>query len=77
MTGKLVYGWGMKTTFEEVLEWGGGTHQALAEKLGLKSGQAVTMWGGLIPEAQAYKIQVLSSNRFKVSELPVRPRKRA
>lgn len=62
-------------TFQEIVDHFGGTHQALADALGIVR-EAVTMWGGEIPEAQAYKIQVLSKGKFKVSDMPVRYRKR-
>ena len=65
----------MKATLEQIIEWAGGTHQALADRLGLKSGQAVTMWNGVIPESQAYKIQVISNGKFKVADMPVKYRK--
>lgn len=53
----------------------GGTHEALAAQLGVVR-EAVTMWGGVIPESHAYKIQVLSKGKFKVAEMPVKYRKR-
>ena len=58
-------------TFEDVVEHFGGTHQSLADALGI-SREAVTMWGGAIPESRAFQIEVLSEGKFKATELPVR-----
>ena len=60
-------------TFAEIVEHFGGTHEALAKRLGI-SREAVTMWGGEIPESRAFQIQVLSDGRFKVDDMPVRGR---
>lgn len=67
----------MKVKFQDVLDHFGGTHQTLADKLGLQSREAVTMWGGKIPESQAYKIEVLSGGKFKVADMPVKYRRKA
>lgn len=72
VSGKQVYASRVKVKIEEIIEWGGGTNQALAEKLGLESGQAISMWRGRIPDSQAYKIEVLSEGRFKVKDMPIK-----
>lgn len=59
------------TTFDEVLDHFGGTHEALANALGITR-EAVTMWKGEIPEARAFQIEVLSAGKFKADELPVK-----
>ena len=59
------------TTFDDVVEHFGGTHQSLADALGITR-EAVTMWGGVIPESRAFQIEVLSEGKFKAAELPVR-----
>lgn len=58
-------------TFEQVLEHFGGTHEALANALGITR-EAVSMWKGEIPEARAFQIEVLSGGKFKAADLPVR-----
>lgn len=58
-------------TFQQVLDHFGGTHQALAEKLGITR-TAVTMWGGKIPANRAYQIEVVTGGKLKYSDLPVK-----
>ena len=60
-------------TFEQVLDHFGGTHESLANALGI-SREAVTMWKGEIPEARAFQIEVLSAGKFKAADLPVKRR---
>ena len=57
-------------TFEQIVDHFGGTHQSLADALGI-SREAVTMWGGRIPESRAYQIQVISGGRFQAKDLPI------
>ena len=59
------------TTFDDVLKYFGGTHESLADALGITR-VAVTMWKGEIPEGRAYQIEVVSGGRFKADELPVK-----
>ncbi len=59
------------TTFDDVLKYFGGTHESLADALGITR-EAVTMWKGEIPEGRAYQIEVVSGGRFKADELPVK-----
>lgn len=63
-------------TFEQVLQHFGGTHESLADALGI-SREAVTMWRGRIPEQRAYQIEVLSKGKLRAAELPTRRRNRA
>ena len=58
-------------TFDQVLNHFGGTHQALADALGI-SRTAVTMWRGEIPEHRAYQIEVVSGGKLKAAKLPVK-----
>lgn len=60
-------------TFDDVIDHFGGTHESLADALGI-SREAVSMWKGLIPESRAFQIEVLSGGKFKATELPVKPR---
>lgn len=66
----------MRVKFQTIIDHFGGTHQALAEALGVTR-EAVTMWGGKIPELQAYKIQSLSEGKFTVANMPIKYRKTA
>lgn len=59
------------STFEDVVAHFGGTHEALAEALGITR-EAVTMWKGEIPESRAFQIEVLSRGKFKAADLPVK-----
>lgn len=58
-------------TFEQVIEYFGGTHESLANALGITR-EAVTMWKGEIPESRAFQIEVLSRGRFKAADLPTK-----
>ena len=55
-------------TYEDVLKHFGGTHQSLADALGITR-EAVTMWRGKIPKNRAYQIEVLTGGRFKAKNL--------
>ena len=63
-------------TFQDVLDHFGGTHQSLADALGITR-EAVTMWNGEIPPQRAFQIEVVSKGKFKAAELPVRQRTEA
>lgn len=60
-------------TFEQVLDHFGGTHESLANALGITR-EAVTMWRGEIPEARAFQIEVLSGGKLKAADLPTKRR---
>lgn len=55
-------------TLKEVLSHFGGTHEALADALGIER-TAVTMWRGRIPKLRAYQIESLSQGKFKADDL--------
>lgn len=58
-------------TFQQVLDHFGGTHQALADALGIRR-HAVTQWGGQIPLSRAYQIEIVTGGKLKAADLPVK-----
>jgi hypothetical protein len=62
-------------SFDEVLQHFHGV-TGLAVTLGI-SPQAISQWHGVIPDARAYQIQVMSNGRFQADRLPVRGRQLA
>lgn len=64
---------GLMSTLGDVIKHFGGI-TALAAKLGCTT-QAISQWGGAIPEPRAFQIEVLSKGKFKASRLPVKKRR--
>ena len=61
-------------TFKEILDHFGGTHQSLADALGI-SREAVSMWDEEIPEGRAWQIESLSGGKFRFADIPVKGRR--
>lgn len=55
--------------YEEVVEHFGGTQNALAKALGLKTHSGISQWNGVIPKSRAFQIEVLSDGKFKASQI--------
>lgn len=55
-------------TLQEVIDHFGGTHESLADALGIER-TAVTMWRGKIPTLRAYQIESVTKGKFKAIDL--------
>lgn len=67
---------GLMHVLQEVIKHFGGTHESLADALGIERA-AVTMWKGRIPRLRAYQIESLSQGKFKAADLLSRSKRAA
>lgn len=58
-------------SFDQVLAHFGGTHESLADALGIGR-TAVTMWRGQIPELRAMQIEVITKGKLRAKDLPIK-----